>query len=252
MHRDQTEDFDAFAKRVTPLQGRQFADFTEWERDTYRKAHHNLHASPEAVISLARAVDHIVGHDIPGAFIECGVYMGGNIEVMIRALNRHRVNTRDIYLYDTFAGMPEPQAVDDEGLPDRPVRTTWEQFRTAADGAMGSAWMRASTDVVKARIKDLGYPWHRLHFVKGMVEDTIPDQAPERIALLRLDTDFYSSTRHELVHLYPRLSSKGILIIDDYGAMPGSKKATDEYLLASGLPLFLNRVDAHVRMLIKP
>jgi macrocin-O-methyltransferase TylF-like protien len=136
MHREQPEGFETFAKRVTPLQGRQFADFTEWERDTYRKAHHNLHGSPEAVISLARAVEHVVRHDIPGTLVERGVYMGGNIEVMIGTLNRHYVNAREIYLYDTF----------------------------------------------------------------------------------------YSSARHELTYLYPKLSSKGILIIDDYGAMPGAKK----------------------------
>ena len=82
-----------------------------------------------------------------------------------------------------------------------------------------------------------------MHFVQGLVEQTIPAVAPDRIAILRLDTDFYSSTRHELEHLYLRLSAGGMLIIDDYGAMPGSRIATDD-ATDKALGWFLHRVDA--------
>ena len=112
--------------------------------------------------------------------------------------------------------------------------------------------MRAGIDVVRRRIEPLGYPPERLHFVKGMVEDTIPTVMPPEIALLRLDTDFYYSTKHELVHLYPRLASGGVLIIDDYGAMPGCRRAVDEYAAEHQLRWFLTRLDAHVRLLVKP
>jgi len=112
--------------------------------------------------------------------------------------------------------------------------------------------MRAGIDVVRRMIEPLGYPPERLHFVKGMVEDTIPTVMPPEIALLRLDTDFYSSTKHELVHLYPRLASGGVLIIDDYGAMPGCRRAVDEYAAEYQLRWFLTRLDAHVRLLVKP
>jgi hypothetical protein len=229
-----------------------YSDFSAWEQNTYRSSHLNLVGGAEAVVSLIRAVEHVLHKGIPGALVECGVYMGGNIEVMIRTLNKHGVRDRDIYLYDTFEGMPKPEIVDDEGLADRPMAATWNAHKNPAVGSAGSHWMRAGLDLVKARLDPLGYPAERLHFVKGMVEDTIPGIIPDRIALLRLDTDFYSSTKHELIHLYPRLSRGGILINDDYGAMPGSRKATDEYIAENELSLFLSRVDAHVRLAVKP
>ena len=94
-----------------------------------------------------------------------------------------------------------------------------------------------------------GYPAERLHFVEGKVEDTIPEQAPERIALLRLDTDWYESTRHELEHLYPRLSPGGVLIIDDYGHWEGARQAVDEYFKGE---VYLHRIDYTGRLAIKP
>jgi O-methyltransferase len=88
--------------------------------------------------------------------------------------------------------------------------------------------------------------------VQGRVEDTVPDQAPPEIALLRLDTDWYSSTRHELVHLYPRLAEGGVLILDDYGYWRGARRAVDEYMAANDLPLLLNRIDYTARIAVKP
>ena len=158
---------------------------------------------------------------------------------------------RDIYAYDTFAGMPRPAAVDRQG-PDGALTEIWEANRTTADGDDGSTWMRASLESVQQRIRRLGYPDERLHFVKGMVEQTIPAVAPERIAVLRLDTDYYSSTRHELEHFYPRLSSGGVLIIDDYGSFRGSRQATDEFMSEQKLPMLLSRIDADARLAIKP
>jgi hypothetical protein len=90
-----------------------------------------------------------------------------------------------------------------------------------------------------------------MFFIKGKVEETIPEQAPAQIALLRLDTDWYESTYHELVHLYPRLSPGGILIIDDYGHWAGARKAVDEYFAEHRLNLFLHRIDYTGRICIK-
>jgi hypothetical protein len=97
-----------------------------------------------------------------------------------------------------------------------------------------------------------GYPADRLHLVQGKVEDTLPGAAPARIALLRLDTDWYESTRHELVHLYPRLVPNGVLIIDDYGDWVGAKEAVDEYFAAQPFQPFLSRMDHTGRLAIKP
>lgn len=90
----------------------------------------------------------------------------------------------------------------------------------------------------------------RVHLVAGPVENTLPDAAPEHLALLRLDTDFYSSTAHELAHLYPRLSEQGVLIIDDYGAWRGAKQAVDEYF--HDQPVLLQRIDWTGRLVVKP
>jgi len=105
---------------------------------------------------------------------------------------------------------------------------------------------------VQANLRSTGYDEEKLIFVKGMVEDTIPGLAPESIALLRLDTDWHASTRHELIHLYPRLQPGGVMMIDDYGHWQGARKAVDEYLSGLDVPLLLQRVDYTVRSAIKP
>lgn len=94
-----------------------------------------------------------------------------------------------------------------------------------------------------------GYPETNIVFVKGKVENTIPEIVPEKIALLRLDTDWYESTRYGLTHLFPLITKNGILIIDDYGYWAGSKKAVDEYF--SDKPILLNRIDSCGRIGIK-
>jgi len=85
-----------------------------------------------------------------------------------------------------------------------------------------------------------------------MVESTTPGRAPKEIALLRLDTDYYESTRHELEHSYPRLSPGGILIIDGYGHFMGAKKAVNEYFNQHPEPIFFHRIDYAARIAVKP
>ncbi len=104
---------------------------------------------------------------------------------------------------------------------------------------------------VKGIIGSVGYPADRVHYVKGKVEATIPGVAPQTIAMLRFDTDWYESTRHELVHLYPRLSPGGVIIIDDYSDWAGARQATDEYLEQNNVRLLLNRIDYTGRIRVK-
>jgi O-methyltransferase len=114
-------------------------------------------------------------------------------------------------------------------------------------------WARAPLDEVRDVMYALPYPQAQIHFVKGKVEETIPDQAPAQIALLRLDTDWYESTRHELVHLYPRLAPGGVLILDDYGWWRGAGRATDEYFQENGPAPLLVRIDHEGRRVaVKP
>ena len=85
-----------------------------------------------------------------------------------------------------------------------------------------------------------------------MVEETIPDGAPEQIALCRLDTDWYESTIHEMEHLYPRMTPGGVLLIDDYGHFMGCKRAVDEYIEKNQRALLLNRIDFTGRLIVVP
>lgn len=109
----------------------------------------------------------------------------------------------------------------------------------------------ASLEDVRSAFARIPYPKERIHYVQGLVEETVPDRAPERIAILRLDTDWYTSTRHELEHLYPRLVSGGVLLIDDYGTWQGSREAVDEFLRKTGERLLLLRMDEG-RIAVKP
>ena len=112
-------------------------------------------------------------------------------------------------------------------------------------------WANASLAEVERNVSTSGYPPERVHFVEGRVEDTLPDRAPSEIALLRLDTDWYESTRHELRHLYPRLVSGGVLIVDDYGEWEGARLAVDEFLAELERDLLLVRVSG-ARVAVKP
>jgi hypothetical protein len=102
---------------------------------------------------------------------------------------------------------------------------------------------QAKLSDVQRNLGSTQYPHDQIRYIVGKVEETIPRYLPGQIALLRLDTDWYSSTHHELSHLYPLLSPQGFLIIDDYGHWAGARKATDEYFAAHKHPPFLHRVD---------
>ncbi len=234
---------------VEPGEPIKYHDFTAMEKAVFIEVRDIVIAKPEAVVSLLRAVSYIIDNDIPGALVECGVFKGGNIVAMLRALLAKGRVDRDIYLFDTFEGMPFPEEVDVFYTGEKAV-DEWKAKRRP-DGS--SDWVNSSLEETRANVATIKeYPADRLLFVKGLVEDTLPSQAPQQIALLRLDTDFYRSTKHELMHLYPRLVPGGVLIIDDYGAFSGARKATDEYFRGQGIPIFLARVDEHVRIAVKP
>lgn len=198
--------------------------------------------SPERIYALTHAIDYIIKHAIPGCFIECGVYRGGSVMAMAKTLLAQN-EMRDIYLFDTFEGMPKPS--DSDG---KLANTKFEKLKLSDSS---SNWTNASLQEVKEVVYGTGYPQAHFHFQQGLVEDTIPEQAPAEIALLRLDTDWYESTKHELIHLYPRLAIGGVLIIDDYGRWPGARRATDEYLAENNVKLLLHRVDSTCRVGIK-
>ena len=155
--------------------------------------------------------------------------------------------SRSLYLFDTFEGMPPPTEndVDIDGV------TAGSLLDRSDKESDESVWCRATLDVVKKALGSTGYPSEKIHFIKGMVEKNIPHFAPEKIALLRLDTDWYESTKHEMEHLFPRLSRGGVLIIDDYGHWQGARKAIDEYLEKNDVKILLNRIYYTSRIAVK-
>jgi hypothetical protein len=188
--------------------------------------------------ALITATRYIHRYRIPGSVVECGVWRGGSMHAVARTLDQLGDHSRDLYLYDTFEGMTEPSDKDVryDGRPASGI--------LAKSDKQSLVWARATLEDVQAGFETVPYPSERLHFVKGPVEETVPAGAPDEIAILRLDTDWYESTVHELEHLYPRLVPGGVLIIDDYGHWQGSRRATDEFLDRTGERLLLLRADS--------
>ena len=202
----------------------------------------------DRLLALIDTVRHLVRADVPGAMAECGVWQGGSVLAMVLTLLDEGVTDRDVYLYDTFEGMTEPGESDVSPF-SPPAAADWQQAQERGERLYPELFEGFRLDEVRDRVLASGYPAERLHFVAGRVEDTIPGRAPERLALLRLDTDWYESTRHELEHLYPRLSPGGVLIVDDYGHWLGSRKAVDEYF--ADAPVLLTRIDYAARLAVK-
>jgi O-methyltransferase len=214
-------------------------DFDSTTKTLWWKVERYTMTSPERVSALRAAVEYVLMNKIPGDIVECGVWKGGSMMVCALTLLA-KSEWRDLWLFDTFEGMPPPKKVDID-LQGNKATQILEEVKA-----------QASLDEVQKNIESTGYPSERVKFVNGRVEDTIPGSAPQRIALLRLDTDWYESTYHELVHMYPRLSPGGVLLIDDYGHWAGSRKATDQYFEEHGMHPLLHRIDYTARLLVKP
>ena len=155
--------------------------------------------------------------------------------------------SRKICLFDTFDGMSPPTEKDVNVFD----KSAAELLKQSSKNDKISVWSYASLSEVEQNLQSTGYPRENLNFIQGKVQDTIPENAPKEIALLRLDTDWYESTYHELVHLYPRLVKNGVLMIDDYGHWKGAREATDAYFEQNRVTIFLNRIDYTCRLAIK-
>lgn len=245
----QTAGYDIVKYRPTAGKKKDYrlADFAQedWALVEYIKEY--TRTTPERIYALKQAVAYIVKNNIPGDIVECGVWRGGNIMAIARLLHEHKDLSRELYLYDTFEGMSEPTEKD--------IAFSGEQatdlLNQSEKDDNSSVWCYAGLEDVQANMKSTPYPFEKFHFIQGKVEDTIPANMPERIALLRLDTDWYESTRHELVHLFPRLVKGGVIIIDDYGHWEGARLATDEYLKENNVEILLNRIDYTGRIAVK-
>ena len=241
---------DALGKRGLTLQREYGADFSSSTVETIQAVRPYTMTTVERIEAVCSATEYVLRYDIPGAFVESGVWKGGSSMAAALTLVKNGVADREMYLYDTFEGIPAPGEHDALiGSDHESMRTWWEKENSKPGEA---PWLEAPVDQVRAAMGSTGYDLDRVHLIPGLVQDTIPATAPEQIALLRLDTDWYESTKVELEVLFPRLSPGGVLIVDDYGFTEGARKAVDEFLATYQEPVFLHRIDSCGRLVIKP
>ncbi len=205
--------------------------------------------SIERGYALYKGIEYLCRAGLPGEFVECGVYRGGSCMLMALSLSAMAKERPAIRLYDTFTGMPDPGEEDIIAWNGKPVSRRIAEARKS--GYHDFCRWAASEEEVLENLSSTGYPMDRLILVKGDVAETLEHDLPASIALLRLDTDWYASTRFELERLFPLLSRGGVIIIDDYGHFKGARKAVDEYFERAGTPIFLSRIDYTGRIGIK-
>ena len=192
----------------------------------------------ETIYAAYNNVKYIVENKIPGDIVECGVWRGGITQLAALTMIHLKDTSRKIYLYDTFEGMPKPEDEDLDWDGNRAL-DTWRTITLK-----GEKWgFGGDINSVNQLMLSTKYPKEKIFITKGKVENTIPNVIPKKISLLRLDTDFYKSTLHELNHLFPILVLGGILVIDDYGYYLGSRKATDEYFKKNKIKMLLSRIN---------
>jgi len=186
----------------------------------------------EAMHLNYQAAKWVTQHHIPGDVVECGVFKGGSMLMLAKTIQAAEPKTaRRFWLYDTFEGMSAPGERDVSVL-----GSAHGSYQSALRKDGTSNWCRAELDSVQglfaANAKGLDTV-----FVKGKVEDTLVnrDNVPDRISVLRLDTDFYESTKIELEVLYPLVSDGGVIIVDDYSFWHGARQAVDEYFSSNNI-----------------
>ena len=205
-------------------------------RELYLKYCHKTMVPWSGLYTAYKAAKHIAKHKIPGAIVECGVWKGGCSALMAETLIKQGETGREIYLYDTFAGMTAPEDIDQHFTESRDSHKLYSDNKKSDH----VDWCYGPYEEVQATLKTSGYPEEKIHMIKGPVEETLQKTLPENIALLRLDTDWYESTKAEMEHLYPLLSTGGMFLVDDYGTWQGARRAVDEYIEKHNLPLFLH------------
>jgi O-methyltransferase len=224
----------------------ELSDLTDFEKSVIERVRPFTMTSSTRIVSLIRAVQYLVKNNIKGDIIECGVWKGGSILTVLETLLSCKETSRRIYLCDTFEGMPPPSDLDKsyDGI------SANKQLKEL-DKLTSNVWAYSTIEEVKNNISKVLYPADKISFIKGKVENTLQQLSVDQIALLRLDTDWYESTRVELELLYPKLVVGGVMIIDDYGHWQGARKAVDEYIEKHKLKIFLSRIDYTARLAIK-
>jgi hypothetical protein len=222
-------------------------DFEPHHINIFKKVQPYTMTSAERIYALIEAVNYITKHNVEGAIVECGVWKGGSMLAVAETLHNQQSSERELYLYDTYEGMPAPTEHDK----DFTGKDAGDILNKNHNKEENLVWAYSPLDTVQKTLSLSAYNKEKIKYIVGKVEDTIPADIPEKIALLRLDTDWYESTKHELIHLFPRLQKGGVIIIDDYGFWKGARKAVDEYFAENNIQILLNRIDDTGRIAIK-
>ena len=205
-------------------------------------------ASTQRLVNTIKSCRYVVENNIPGDFVECGVWRGGN-GILAKKVFEHLYSNKNVWMYDTFEGMTEPTNFDVEAINQLSAQDKFLKSQTETH----NEWCYSSLEEVQKNCLDAGLDIESFSFLKGDVCETLktPKNIPEQISVLRLDTDWYESTKAELEILYPKLSNGGVLIIDDYGHWEGARKAVDEYFDLQKYKPLLNIIDRTGRSALK-
>ncbi len=239
-----------FDLRRQPTSLRFPVEFSDVEKKAfdYVRAHHLSMVSDERLFATILACKHVIEQEIPGDFVECGVFRGGNAILAKMMFDAYGVD-RKVWLFDTFLGMTEPLDVDVDSSSGAPAIEHYEKMKRGGH----NDWVYCPLDQVQANFANARLLDEKVIFVQGDVLTTLDSEPlPTAIAVLRLDTDWYESTKKELEVLYPRVTTGGALLIDDYGHFQGAQKATDEYFTGVLSRPLLNYTDYTGRIGVKP
>jgi hypothetical protein len=219
----------------------------------------NTMVGDEPLVSLFEQALFCESHNLPGSFVECGVWKGGSVGLMALVNLKYGKERRHIHLFDAFQEIPEPDAsVDGE----RTIRVAMRAHEPGFSGRLrplrgvyddigGPGTLEENQELLERKI---GYPPEWLHYHVGWLQETLPRDADSigEIALLRLDADLYASTRVCLEHLYDKVVRGGFVIVDDYGGFEGCRRAVDEFLTNRQPKVFLHYTNQECRYWIKP
>lgn len=224
------------------------------------RVRHNTMVSHDGLRSLYFQACFCERNNVPGAFVECGVWKGGAVGLMAQVNLRHGRSRRHIHLFDSFEEICEPdEAVDGERAVNEVKKWTKDRKAegrlTALEGFYDHRGGPGTIEENERLLQDtIGYESEYIHFHKGWFQHTLPDEHRDidQIAILRIDADWFASTQLCLEYLFDKVVSGGFVIIDDYGAYDGCKKAVDGFLDTLDEPLFLNYVNSDIRYIIVP
>lgn len=200
------------------------------------------------LVNTLKSCKYVVENKIPGDFVECGVWRGGN-SILAKKIFEAMGSDKKVWMFDTFEGMTEPSEIDKKFYNNISAKINYKKTL----GNSHSNWCYASMEDVKKNFETSLLDMSLVKFIKGDVCKTLTknENLPEEISVLRLDTDWYESTKVELEVLFPLLSMRGVLIVDDYGSWIGSRKAVDEYFSKQHYKPLLNIVDHTGRTALK-